>query len=1154
MANEEQTTTGAAPEAPPAPETPGSAPAPETAIQAAPPEGAITIPTGAGPAATDAAQSVPLAPPLEDAPPWLRRADWLLVGLTVALAFVVGSVPAYNSDIWMHLATGRMIAEGTYSFGTDPFSFATEATAGHDAVNWADHAWLYELGLYLLYSATGGVGVIIARSVIVVALAILLVLMRGRQTSLLVVAVCLALSVLTLSARLFSVQPVLVSALMLGIALFILHRAGIFETVNDPQAESSRSKVLWALPVLFVLWVNLDQWFVLGPITVGLCLAGAALQRWRGQGSQVCLRRLAAVFGVGLLTCVVSPFHVRGLQLPPELGYWVVRGADAIHVPVPDVIVGGGRTIATLREQEGTSANTVRLSAFASPLVKEYRTSDRIGFNVAGIALWTLLILGLAAFLMSGLASTLANGPPLHPGRFLIWLFFAALAVGMYRLIPFFAVVAAPLTALTLSELVLWYMRTDEPGTSAPPWTAPVRLVRLLAVPLMLILIGLAWPGWLNWEIGDMASPRHVEWAIHTDPPSVRQAAERLAELSKDQPNIHVFNTAPDFANHCAWLAPGVRCFIDGRLNLYADSARDYVTAKQALFDRSKPTKNWTEVFRKYGITHLVVENFLDSNPQYQDWWKDSDRWLEEYGDMRVHVFAWSKGEARWTATTHLERLNHRAFGPVAAADRPLGSGLPAELPEALGVVDRYFKAPPHISPKALQIDGINNYAEYAKKRTLEEASQQAPRVAAFLAGTGAYSTIYSPYVNVAFPFFTLSDFRTPAAPVLMMRLAWQGVAEAPDNERCYRYLESACKAARDQEQYWLASAGHIPGGVRENMRRLQQITALRDAAEVGSAIPGREYQLQADLAQQYLDLHYMDLAVTHMVMAVQILETMPSPDPKQKEEWRKFVESRKKRLAQLEDDVQKRKKKFNVDSQMFKSQIEKVRFALYGAYRTFGEDSKEGVDPQGLGLAQEALEMLDKLNPATLTEREKQLWLDMTLDLLFTMGRARQAAVFIDSGKDTLEQSGSPFPIYRAAVLGRYTELLSILARREEKLAAGTKELREKIIPFALTPPPLVSGPIAQLSLCAAKPSFDAPRALELNLQVILEIWHRSANEYFSIKTLRGLMALEAGDTVLAHRIFQEVLRESGGAGGIDFSDRPIAERYGEYLAKYQK
>src|SRR5207237_443912 len=106
------------------------------------------------------------------------------------------------------------------------------------------------------------------------------------------------------------------------------------------------------------------------------------------------------------------------------------------------------------------------------------RTLEQNGFNVAGFALWTLLLLGLAAFLLSGLASTLGNAPPLHPGRFLIWLFFAALAAGMFRLIPFFAVVATPLTALTLGELLAWYTRTDEAGITAPPWTAPVRLVR----------------------------------------------------------------------------------------------------------------------------------------------------------------------------------------------------------------------------------------------------------------------------------------------------------------------------------------------------------------------------------------------------------------------------------------------------------------------------------------------------------------------------------------------------------------------------------------------------------------------------------------------------------------------------------------------------
>src|SRR5437868_5388408 len=155
MANEEKLTTGITPAAPASPPT---APVPSTAIQATPPDTAISIPTGTGPAATDAAQSVPLAPPTEDAPPWLRKADWLLIGLAVALSFVAASVPAYNSDVWLHLATGRLIAEGKYTFGVDPFSFTTEAADGHDAVYWAYHSWLYELGVYGLYSAFGEMG------------------------------------------------------------------------------------------------------------------------------------------------------------------------------------------------------------------------------------------------------------------------------------------------------------------------------------------------------------------------------------------------------------------------------------------------------------------------------------------------------------------------------------------------------------------------------------------------------------------------------------------------------------------------------------------------------------------------------------------------------------------------------------------------------------------------------------------------------------------------------------------------------------------------------------------------------------------------------------------------------------------------------------
>src|SRR5262245_38105483 len=49
------------------------------------------------------------------------RVDLALAVLVLSLAFLAASFPARNSDLWFHLATGRRLAQGQYTFGTDPF-------------------------------------------------------------------------------------------------------------------------------------------------------------------------------------------------------------------------------------------------------------------------------------------------------------------------------------------------------------------------------------------------------------------------------------------------------------------------------------------------------------------------------------------------------------------------------------------------------------------------------------------------------------------------------------------------------------------------------------------------------------------------------------------------------------------------------------------------------------------------------------------------------------------------------------------------------------------------------------------------------------------------------------------------------------------------
>src|SRR5688500_926543 len=60
--------------------------------------------------------------------------DWVLALGTLTLAFFLASFAARNSDLWIHLAAGRLLAAGDYAFGSDPFSFV-----GGDRT-WVNHA------------------------------------------------------------------------------------------------------------------------------------------------------------------------------------------------------------------------------------------------------------------------------------------------------------------------------------------------------------------------------------------------------------------------------------------------------------------------------------------------------------------------------------------------------------------------------------------------------------------------------------------------------------------------------------------------------------------------------------------------------------------------------------------------------------------------------------------------------------------------------------------------------------------------------------------------------------------------------------------------------------------------------------------------------
>src|SRR6202011_4039476 len=114
-------------------------------------------------------------------------------------------------------------------------------------------------------------------------------------------------------------RPMSVSFLLFGITLLICYRAGALgNVVPNPR-------LLWRLPLVFLLWANLDAWFIMGPLTLALLWAGNGLGLLLRIPNSFPGKTLGAVLGVGLLACVVNPHHVQVFMLPPELANLVLR-------------------------------------------------------------------------------------------------------------------------------------------------------------------------------------------------------------------------------------------------------------------------------------------------------------------------------------------------------------------------------------------------------------------------------------------------------------------------------------------------------------------------------------------------------------------------------------------------------------------------------------------------------------------------------------------------------------------------------------------------------------------------------------------------------------------------------------------------------------
>lgn len=703
---------------PPPPEDDGRNPgggAPGTPTDTAP-----TVPAGVDTPGLPAPPGPPAVAATKPAtwPAWFASADAVLALLAGTVAFLAASFAARNNDLWLHLGAGRMLTTGEYSLGSDPLSYTAADRP------WVNHSWLWDLGSYLLYSGDG-FALVLAKALAVAAAFGLLLGIRRPPHALWPWAVTAAVAAVACAPRL-TLHPIIGSVFFLSATLFVLFRV--------PSRPGS-----WRTPLLlggiFWLWANVDAWFFLGPVALGLLLVGE-LVRGKARTAEDQADPLplpdATTLGrallVGIAACMLNPHHVRVWQVPFELAEAVLGAAGLSDDP----------RLAPLRHL---------------PFSTTYWGNDSLGRNVNGLAFALLLVAGLYAAFLSGAVGALLGRPwdvdPLPLPHAALWFGFAALSFLSVYAVPFLAVVTVPLVA---SRVNLFSARI-ELGGRADRNTRLVLTGSAAGRALTgLALVGLclaAWPGWLqppasNWAgpgLDDPAAARRVAWAVEPDPELARAAAwfgEQRAggRLPADTRGIIA---SVELANYCAWYAPNEKVFLNGRYNHHRPELPDFLAVRAETEVRPgaetpPDPRRAGEVLdaRRAGYLAVYERNrqvgqlatlrrFGLPVPGLWDLFAAAGLWSPWYTDGRAAVFGWRPPPG--TARPEWEGLRADpaalAFGPAA---RPLPPG-PLQPPPPPRDAAADFLAAPRPAPAGA--DEALGWLDYKSVLVSRELVQQ---------------------------------------------------------------------------------------------------------------------------------------------------------------------------------------------------------------------------------------------------------------------------------------------------------------------------------------------------------------------------------------------------------------------------------------------
>lgn len=449
--------------------------------------------------------------------------------ISLLLVFIMAARTPVDTDMWWHLRAGQTTLDTRSPLTTDYFSHTREGAY------WNNHSWLAQVIFYLSFTAGGFLGISLLVSIFAVfSMWLTFLQMQGKPT---VNAFLLIFGAAVASVN-WVPRPQMISLVFLSLTSYILF-----------LHQKQRSKALWTLPILFILWGNLHGGYALGLILIGCHVIGQAANRLFAIETEYSWKEIAKLIGVGFSAYLFTAFNPNGIKT------W--------FIPFQTVGVEGLQNL---------------ISEWASPDFHEPLQLLFLAFFF--LAFWSLVLSGLKINFVDLIKVSI----------------FGLMAFMARRNFGPFVIAALPVVSLHVASIGLWERFRSIPWLSfctkrrERPESSPMfRPFLNYAILLLLAAAGLI--KWIAVNQQDFVN----SYILSTYPVD---AIHWIDENLRSGNLMNEYN----WGGFILWSLPAYPVFIDGRTDLYGDSIiKEWVAVLQCGED-------WEQIVNTREIDIMLLQ------------------------------------------------------------------------------------------------------------------------------------------------------------------------------------------------------------------------------------------------------------------------------------------------------------------------------------------------------------------------------------------------------------------------------------------------------------------------------------------------------------------------------------------------------------------